>query len=101
MIHVSLKNNQTTILPFNKECIQKNTFIDLPSLGKDFKYRRGLVCCATSAETKEEFQSQIDAKTADFYICYSERDNHWDGYEELEDFVISNLMKELKSFLQK
>lgn len=94
MLFVTGKKIQ--VVPFDKDIIEKKTSVELPLYLCGIRNRKQMFCYPLSANSEEEFKHQVETKTAQFYICYSERDNHWDGYEELESFVISSLIEELE-----
>jgi len=95
MLFVS--GDEIRIVPFDKKIIKYETSMEIPLYFCKIANRKGIYCFPISANSLAEFKAQVENKTAKFYICYSEKDNHWNGYEELESFVISNLIHELQS----
>jgi len=94
MLFVS--GEEIEVVPFDKHIIEYETSIEIPVYVCKIQNRKGMYCYPISANSVDEFKDQVETKTAQFYICYNERDNHWDGYEELESFVISSLIEELQ-----
>ena len=94
MIHVRPNENPVKI-DFDKKIIDNHPYaIEISATHSGAKYRHGLICfCLTDDET--DIKQRVKNGLVEYYIFYSEKDNHWDGYEGLDTYVSNNIMSEL------